>query len=69
MSSKELPGLPPHRQVEFQIDLTPGAAPIARAPYRLAPGELQELSNQLQKILYRSLSGLVFRFGEPQLYP
>ncbi|XP_022041012.1 TPR-containing protein DDB_G0280363-like [Helianthus annuus] len=42
---EELPGLPPHRQVEFQIDLTLGAAPIARAPYRLAPGELQELSN------------------------
>ncbi|XP_021985008.1 uncharacterized protein LOC110880882 [Helianthus annuus] len=46
---EELPGLPPHRQVEFHIDLTPGAAPIARAPYRLAPGELQELSNQLQE--------------------
>ncbi|KAJ0589702.1 putative transcription factor interactor and regulator CCHC(Zn) family [Helianthus annuus] len=48
---EELPGLRPHRQVEFQIDLTPGAAPIARAPYRLAPGELQELSNQLQELL------------------
>ncbi|KAI3682659.1 hypothetical protein L1987_82785 [Smallanthus sonchifolius] len=41
---EDLPGLPPHRQVEFQIDLAPGAAPIARAPYRLAPSELQELS-------------------------
>ncbi|KAF5755745.1 putative nucleotidyltransferase, Ribonuclease H [Helianthus annuus] len=50
---EELPGLPPHRQVEFQIDLAPGAAPIARAPYRLAPGELQELSNQLQELLDR----------------
>ncbi|KAJ0950618.1 putative nucleotidyltransferase, Ribonuclease H [Helianthus annuus] len=50
---EELPGLPPHRQVEFQIDLVPGAAPIARAPYRLAPGELQELSNQLQELLDR----------------
>ncbi|KAI3695694.1 hypothetical protein L1987_78693 [Smallanthus sonchifolius] len=37
--------------VEFQIDLTPGAAPIARAPYRLAPSELQELSTQLQELL------------------
>ncbi|MFS8007222.1 putative transcription factor interactor and regulator CCHC(Zn) family [Helianthus anomalus] len=37
---EELPSLPPHRQVEFQIELQPGAAPIARAPYRLAPGEL-----------------------------
>ncbi|KAJ0874305.1 putative nucleotidyltransferase, Ribonuclease H [Helianthus annuus] len=50
---EELPGLPPHRQVEFQIELAPGAAPIARAPYRLAPGELQELSNQLQELLDR----------------
>ncbi|GKF21478.1 hypothetical protein Tco_0070116, partial [Tanacetum coccineum] len=34
---ENLPGLPPVRQVEFQIDLIPGAAPVARAPYRLAP--------------------------------
>ncbi|KAD1573174.1 hypothetical protein E3N88_42603 [Mikania micrantha] len=47
----DLPGLPPARQVEFQIDLTPGAAPIAKAPYRLAPTEMQELSNQLQELL------------------
>ncbi|GKA38945.1 putative reverse transcriptase domain-containing protein [Tanacetum coccineum] len=37
---KDLPGIPPTRQVEFQIDLVPGAAPIARAPYRLAPSEI-----------------------------
>ncbi|GKE73185.1 reverse transcriptase domain-containing protein [Tanacetum coccineum] len=45
-----LPGLPPVRQVEFQIDLIPGAAPVARVPYRLAPSEMQELSNQLQEL-------------------
>ncbi|GJR24924.1 reverse transcriptase domain-containing protein [Tanacetum coccineum] len=39
---KDLPGLPPVRQVEFQIDLIPGAAPVARTPYRLAPSEMQE---------------------------
>ncbi|GJV18458.1 putative reverse transcriptase domain-containing protein [Tanacetum coccineum] len=44
---KDLPGLPPVRQVEFQIDLIPGTTPVARAPYRLAPSEMQELSNQL----------------------
>nr|GEX66373.1 putative reverse transcriptase domain-containing protein [Tanacetum cinerariifolium] len=33
---EDLPGLPPTRQVEIQIDLIPGAAPVARAPYRLA---------------------------------
>ncbi|KAI3777866.1 hypothetical protein L1987_47669 [Smallanthus sonchifolius] len=49
--TEDLPGLPPHRQVEFQIDLAPGAAPIARAPYRLAPSELQELSTQQQELL------------------
>ncbi|GJX52860.1 putative reverse transcriptase domain-containing protein [Tanacetum coccineum] len=38
------------RQVEFQIDLVPGAAPVARAPYRLAPAKMQELSTQLQEL-------------------
>nr|GEX21544.1 putative reverse transcriptase domain-containing protein [Tanacetum cinerariifolium] len=47
---KDLPGLPLARQVEFQIDLVPGAAPVARAPYRLAPAEMQELSTQLQEL-------------------
>ncbi|GKB11265.1 hypothetical protein Tco_0845188 [Tanacetum coccineum] len=47
---EELPGLPPTRQVEFQIDLMPGAAPVARAPYRLAPFEMKELSEQLQEL-------------------
>ncbi|GJW11998.1 putative reverse transcriptase domain-containing protein [Tanacetum coccineum] len=41
---EELPGLPPTRQVEFHIELIPGAAPVARAPYRLAPVEMKELS-------------------------
>nr|GFC03815.1 putative reverse transcriptase domain-containing protein [Tanacetum cinerariifolium] len=36
------------RQVEFQIDLVPGVAPIPRAPYRLAPSEMKELAEQLQ---------------------
>nr|GFA11795.1 putative reverse transcriptase domain-containing protein [Tanacetum cinerariifolium] len=47
---EDLPGLPPTRQVEFQIDLVSVAAPVARAPYRLAPSELQELSTQLQEL-------------------
>ncbi|GKA27438.1 putative reverse transcriptase domain-containing protein [Tanacetum coccineum] len=46
----ELPGLPPPRQVEFRIDLIPGAAPVARAPYRLAPSKMKELSKQLQEL-------------------
>ncbi|GKC82654.1 putative reverse transcriptase domain-containing protein [Tanacetum coccineum] len=47
---EDLPGLPPMRQVKFQIELVPGATPVARAPYRLAPSELQELSTQLQEL-------------------
>ncbi|GJT90342.1 reverse transcriptase domain-containing protein [Tanacetum coccineum] len=47
---EELPGLPPTRQVEFQIGLVLGAALVARAPYRLAPSKLQELSTQLQEL-------------------
>nr|GEX45958.1 putative reverse transcriptase domain-containing protein [Tanacetum cinerariifolium] len=47
---EDLPGIPPVRQVEFQIDLIPGAAPVARAPYRLAPSEMKELSDQLQEL-------------------
>ncbi|GJT79118.1 reverse transcriptase domain-containing protein [Tanacetum coccineum] len=47
---EDLPGLPPVRQVEFQIDLFPGATPVAQALYRLAPLEMQELSNQLQEL-------------------
>nr|GEU51741.1 putative reverse transcriptase domain-containing protein [Tanacetum cinerariifolium] len=47
---EDLPGLPPAQQVEFQIDLVHGAAPIARSPYRLAPAKMQELTTQLQEI-------------------
>ncbi|GJS82888.1 putative reverse transcriptase domain-containing protein [Tanacetum coccineum] len=47
---QDLPGLPLVRPVEFQIDLIPGAAPVARASYRLAPSEMKELSEQLQDL-------------------
>ncbi|GKA26151.1 putative reverse transcriptase domain-containing protein [Tanacetum coccineum] len=55
---ENLPSLPLVRQVEFQIDLIPGTVPVARAPYRLAPSEIQELSDQLQELADR---------GYPQL--
>ncbi|KAJ9562159.1 LOW QUALITY PROTEIN: hypothetical protein OSB04_007319 [Centaurea solstitialis] len=48
---EELPGIPPERQVEFEIDLIPGEALVAKAPYRLAPPEMQELSSQLEELL------------------
>ncbi|GKB09492.1 retrotransposable element Tf2, partial [Tanacetum coccineum] len=47
---EDLPSIPPTRQVEFQIDLVPGAAPVARAPYRLTLSEMKELSDQLQEL-------------------
>nr|GFA75112.1 reverse transcriptase domain-containing protein [Tanacetum cinerariifolium] len=47
---ENLPGLPPARSVEFHIDLIPGVAPVARAPYSLAPSEMKGLSEQLHKL-------------------
>ncbi|GJY77077.1 putative reverse transcriptase domain-containing protein [Tanacetum coccineum] len=53
--TEDLPGLPPARQVEFQIYLLLSAAPVARAPYRLAPSEMQELSAQFQELADKGL--------------
>ena len=47
----ELPGLPPHRDVDIGIELHPGISPISMTPYRMAPVELQELRVQLQELL------------------
>ncbi|GJW45292.1 putative reverse transcriptase domain-containing protein [Tanacetum coccineum] len=50
-AKEDLSGIfPPTRQVEFQIDLVPGAALVARAPYRLVPSEMKELSEQLKEL-------------------
>nr|GEX72999.1 putative reverse transcriptase domain-containing protein [Tanacetum cinerariifolium] len=66
---KDFPGLPPARPVEFHIDIIPGAAPVARAPYWLAPSEMKELSEQLQEIsdkgFIRPISSL---WGAPVLF-
>ncbi|GJZ51166.1 putative reverse transcriptase domain-containing protein [Tanacetum coccineum] len=63
------PGLPPMRQVEFQIDLVPGVAPVARAPYSLAPSELQELSTQLQELFDKGFIRLSSsHWGAPVLF-
>ncbi|RVW24900.1 Retrovirus-related Pol polyprotein from transposon 17.6 [Vitis vinifera] len=48
---KDLPGLPPKREVEFTIDLAPGTVSISKAPYKMAPMELKELKIQLQELL------------------
>ncbi|GJY67903.1 putative reverse transcriptase domain-containing protein, partial [Tanacetum coccineum] len=59
---EELPGLPPPRQVEYRIDLVPGATLVARTLYRLAPFEMKELSVQLQELLEKG-------FIRPSLSP
>src|SRR5262249_53447790 len=48
---EELPGLPPEREIEFEIELQPGVSPISIPPYRLAPAELKELKVQLQDLI------------------
>ena len=51
MFLEELPGLPLERELEFSIELLPRTAPISKAPYRMAPAELQELKKQLQELI------------------
>nr|GEY11522.1 retrotransposon protein, putative, Ty3-gypsy subclass [Tanacetum cinerariifolium] len=66
---EELHGLPLVCHVEFQIDLILEATPIARAPYRLAPSEMQELSNQLQELADRGFIRLsTSPWGAPVLF-
>ena len=48
---EELPGLPPEREISFEIELLPGTAPISKAPYRMAPAELKELKVQLKELM------------------
>nr|GFB00769.1 putative reverse transcriptase domain-containing protein [Tanacetum cinerariifolium] len=65
----DLPGLPPPRQVEFKIELIPDAAPVACAPYRLAPSELKELSDQLKELSEKGFIRLSSSpWGAPVLY-
>ena len=51
MFPEEVPGLPPRSEVEFSIDLVPGAGPVSIAPYRMAPAELVELKKQIGELL------------------
>ncbi|GJW91279.1 putative reverse transcriptase domain-containing protein [Tanacetum coccineum] len=66
---KDLPGIPRTRQVEFQIYLMPGAAPVARAPYRLAPSEMKELWDQLKELFDKGFIRPSFSpWGAPVLF-
>ena len=65
----ELPGIPPVREIEFSIDLIPGAEPISKAPYRMAPIELKELKEQLQELLDNGfIRPSVSPWGAPVLF-
>lgn len=59
---KEMKGLPPEREVEFSIDIVPGAGPVSKAPYRMAPNELAELKSQIETLLKKG-------FIRPSLSP
>ncbi|GJW29083.1 hypothetical protein Tco_0045958 [Tanacetum coccineum] len=66
---KDFSGLQLTRIVEFQIDLVPGAAPVAKTPYRLLPSELQELSRKLRELLSKGLIRLSLSlWSAPRLF-
>ena len=66
---EDLPGLPPEREVEFEIELLPGMSPISQAPYRMAPAELKELKVQLQELLDKGFVRPSFSpWGAPVLF-
>ncbi|KAI3810834.1 hypothetical protein L1987_20457 [Smallanthus sonchifolius] len=66
---EDLPGLPPDREIEFQIDLLPGAEPVAKAPYRLAPSEMKELMSQLQELTEKGfIRPSISPWGAPVLF-
>ncbi|KAL0329296.1 UNVERIFIED_CONTAM: Transposon Ty3-G Gag-Pol polyprotein, partial [Sesamum radiatum] len=67
--AEELPGLQPHREVDFEIETIPGAAPISIAPYRMAPLELKELKKQLEELLDKGFIRLsISPWGAPMLF-
>ncbi|GJT72512.1 putative nucleotidyltransferase, ribonuclease H [Tanacetum coccineum] len=56
-----LSGLPPIRKIKFWIELIPGATPVAKSPYHLAPSELEELSGQLKELQDKELNKLTIK--------
>eukprot|EP00253_Pinus_taeda_P026609 PITA_26609 len=66
---EEIPGLPPRRNIDFTIELVPGAAPVSRAPYRMSVPELTELKMQLQELLDKNyIRPSVSPWGAPVLF-
>eukprot|EP00253_Pinus_taeda_P021805 PITA_21805 len=65
---EEVPGLPPKRDIDFTIELTPGEAPVSRVPYRMSVPELTELKMQLQELLDKNYIAPTCHRGELQCY-
>ena len=66
---EELPGLPPHREIEFAIDIVPSATPASITPYKMALLELKELKLQLQELLEKGfIRPSVSPWGAPMLF-
>ncbi|GKC73751.1 reverse transcriptase domain-containing protein, partial [Tanacetum coccineum] len=61
----DLSGLPPIREIEFQIELILGATPVAKSPYRLAPSKLEELSGQLRELQDKESNNLTVKNRYP----
>ena len=65
----EIPGLPPKRDIDFTIELVPGAAPVSKAPYRMSTPEMLEMKMQLQDLLEKKyIRTSVSPWGAPVLF-
>jgi hypothetical protein len=62
MFPKELPGIPPDRDIEFVIELKPGTTPIYKTPYRMATPELSELKKHIKELLEK---GFIYPSSSP----
>jgi len=66
---EELPRLPPQQEIDFEIELVPGAHPISKSPYRMAPTELKDLKVQLEELLQKGfIRPSVSLWGAPILF-
>ena len=63
---KEVLGLPPKRDIDFSINLMPGAALVSKTPYRMSTPELRDLQMQLEELLKKGIYAQVCHLGVPQ---
>jgi hypothetical protein len=69
MQFQEVPRLPPKRDIDFSINLMPGAAPVSKAPYRMSTPEMKELQLQLEELLKKGyIHPILSPWGAPVLF-